>query len=92
MNKFQIDGEIILKNKIRYTPSGLIVQSFMIRHKSNQQEANLKKVVGIELEAVFINKEEKKEIQIGNNCLFIGFLEKKSLKSRQVIFHVTEFK
>jgi len=77
VNKFQIDGEIILKNKIRYTPSGLIVQSFMIRHKSNQQEANLKKVVGLELEAVFINKQEKKEIQIGNKCLFIGFFRKK---------------
>jgi len=92
VNRFQIDGEIILKNKIRYTPSGLIVQSFMIRHQSNQQEANLKKTVGIELEAIFINKQERKEIQIGNKCLFTGFLEKKSLKSRQLIFHVTEFK
>ncbi len=60
MNKFQIDGEIILKNKIRYTPSGLIVQSFMIRHKSNQQEANLKKVVGLELEAVFLLQTREK--------------------------------
>ena len=92
MNKLQIEGEILFEDKIRYTPSGLVVQSFKIGHKSFQQEANLKKDVSIELEAIFIDKHMRKEIQIGKKGLFIGFMDKKSFKSTQLIFHVTEFK
>ena len=41
MNKLQIDGEIIFEDKIRHTPSGLVVQRFKIEHQSLQTEANL---------------------------------------------------
>ena len=92
MNKLQIDGEIIFEEKIRYTPSGFVVQGFKIEHKSLQKEANLDKQVGIEVNAVFINKQLRKEIHIGKKGLFIGFMDKKSFKSMQLIFHVTEFK
>lgn len=92
MNKLQIDGEIIFEDQIRYTPSGLIVQRFKIKHKSLQKEANLDKQVGIEMEAIFINKQIRKEIQVGKKGLFIGFMDKKSFKSTQLIFHVTEIK
>jgi len=60
VNKLQIEGEILFEDKIRYTPSGLVVQSFKIGHKSFQQEANLKKDVSIELEAIFIDKHMRK--------------------------------
>ena len=53
---------------------------------------NLDKQVGIEVDAVFINKQLRKEIQIGKKGLFIGFMDKKSFKSTQLIFHVTEIK
>ena len=92
MNKLQIDGEIIFEDQIRHTPSGLIVQRFKIKHKSLQKEANLDKQVGIEMEAIFINKEIRKEIQVGKKGLFFGFMDKKSFKSTQLIFHVTEIK
>jgi primosomal replication protein N len=92
VNKLQIDGEIIFEDQIRYTPSGLIVQRFKIKHKSLQKEANLDKQVGIEMEAIFINKQIRKEIQVGKKGLFIGFMDKKSFKSTQLIFHVTEIK
>ena len=92
MNKLQIDGEIIFEDQIRYTPSGLIVQRFKIKHKSLQKEADLDKQVGIEVEAIFINKQIRKEIQVGKKGLFIGFMDKKSFKSTQLIFHVTEIK
>jgi len=92
VNNLQIDGEIIFEDQIRYTPSGLIVQRFKIKHKSLQKEANLDKQVGIEMEAIFINKQIRKEIQVGKKGLFIGFMDKKSFKSTQLIFHVTEIK
>ncbi len=92
MNKLQIDGEIIFEDQIRYTPSGLIVQRFKIKHKSLQKEVDLDKQVGIEMEAIFINKQIRKEIQVGKKGLFIGFMDKKSFKSTQLIFHVTEIK
>ena len=92
MNKLQIDGEIIFEDQIRHTPYGLIVQRFKIKHKSLQKEANLDKQVGIEMEAIFINKQIRKEIQVGKKGLFVGFMDKKSFKSTQLIFHVTEIK
>lgn len=92
MNKLQIYGEIIFEDQIRYTPSGLIVQRFKIKHKSLQKEVDLDKQVGIEMEAIFINKQIRKEIQVGKKGLFIGFMDKKSFKSTQLIFHVTEIK
>ncbi|MBT5166759.1 MAG: primosomal replication protein N [Nitrosomonadales bacterium] len=92
MNKLQIEGEILFEDKIRYTPSGLVVQSFKIGHKSFQKEANLKKDVSIELEAIFIDKHMRKEIQIGKQFLFIGFLDKKSFKSTKLVFHISEIK
>jgi len=52
----------------------------------------LDKQVGIEMEAIFINKQIRKEIQVGKKGLFIGFMDKKSFKSTQLIFHVTEIK
>jgi len=92
VNKLQIDGEIIFEDKIRHTPSGLVVQRFKIEHQSLQEEANLDKQVGIEVDAIFINKQLRKEIQIGKKGSFVGFMDKKSFKSTQLIFHVTEFK
>jgi hypothetical protein len=44
------------------------------------------------MEAIFINKEIRKEIQVGKKGLFFGFMDKKSFKSTQLIFHVTEIK
>ena len=72
-----IDGEIIFEDKIRHTPSGLVVQRFKIEHQSLQTEANLDKQVGIEVDAIFINKQLRKEIQIGKKGLFTGFMDKK---------------
>ena len=51
-----------------------------------------KKQVGIEVEAIFINRDIRKEIQVGKKGLFMGFMDKKSYKSTQLIFHVTEIK
>jgi len=70
----------------------LVVQRFKIKHKSLQEEANSKKQVGIEVEAIFINRDIRKEIQVGKKGLFMGFMDKKSYKSTQLIFHVTEIK
>jgi primosomal replication protein N len=92
VNKFQIDGEIIFEDKIRHTPAGLTVQRFKIEHRSLQKEANLHKQVDVEVDAIFINKQLRKEIQSGKKGLFIGFMDKKSFKSTQLIFHVTEIK
>jgi primosomal replication protein N len=44
------------------------------------------------LEAIFIDKHMRKEIQIGKQFLFIGFLDKKSFKSTKLVFHISEIK
>ena len=89
MNKFSLKGEVVHLENIRFTPAGLSVLSLRIKHSSKQKEAALSKTVNVEIEAVVIGELTKESLAVGSKCLFHGFLEKKSLKSNQIIFHIT---
>ena len=90
MNNFSLDGEVVYLEKIRSTPAGLAVLSLRIKHTSRQTEASLSKIVNLEIEAVVIGELTKEILTVGDTYLFHGFLEKKSLKSNQNIFHITQ--
>lgn len=90
MNNFSLDGEIVYLDKLRFTPAGLAVLSLRIKHTSRQKEAALSKIVNLEIESVVIGELAKEIMTVGDKYLFYGFIEKKSLKSNQVIFHITQ--
>jgi|TARA_B110000977_G_scaffold71736_1_gene97270 primosomal replication protein N len=90
LNNFSLEGEIVHLEGLRFTPAGLPVLSMRIKHHSKQSEAELSKMVNLEIEAVMIGKLTGSDLALGNKCLFHGFLEKKSLKSNQIIFHITQ--
>ena len=92
MNNFSLDGEIVFLEKIRFTPAGLAVLRLVIKHTSRQKEASLSKIVNLEIESVVIGELTQEILTVGDRYLFHGFIEKKSLKSNQNIFHITQIK
>ena len=86
MNNFSLDGEVVYLEKIRFTPAGLSVL------RSRQKEASLSKIVNLEIESVVIGELTQEILTVGDRYLFHGFIEKKSLKSNQNIFHITQIK
>ncbi len=73
---------------IRYTPAGIPLLSFVLQHASEQTEADLKRKVECEVNAVVIGDIAKSSIQIGDSIRAKGFLAKRSAKSTQLVFHI----
>jgi primosomal replication protein N len=96
LNKLVINGVIVGLEPIRYTPAGLPLLSFVLRHASEQIEAGLKRKVECEVNAVVLGNQSselvKQNISLGMAINVEGFLAKRSAKSTQLIMHVTHFK
>ena len=75
---------------MRYTPAGIPVTEAMLRHHSEQQEADLKRQVICEVpvKAVGNLAHQMAAATIGTLLKATGFLAAKSLKSRQLILHL----
>ncbi|MFZ8944108.1 MAG: primosomal replication protein N [Methylophilaceae bacterium] len=89
MNEFSLKGEIIHVDPIRYTPVGIPLKGFRVKHESQQSEAKLLKKVFLEINCIVAGEQTKVDLQLGDRKLFKGFLEKRSQKSNQVVFHIT---
>ena len=92
MNQVALLGEIVHLETKRYTPAGLSVLSLRLRNESQQDEANLNRIVNVDIEAVIIGKLADEDLKVGDKFSFTGFLDKRSKKSNQIVFHLTEIK
>ena len=75
---------------IRHTPAGIPLLSFVLQHTSEQLEAGLKRKVECEVSAVALGELAKQNIQLGFNIKAKGFLAKRSMKSNQLVMHITQ--
>jgi len=73
---------------IRYTPAGLPLLSFVLKHVSEVIEAGMKRKVECEVNAVAIGNLATSNIQVGANINVAGFLAKRSAKSTQLVLHI----
>ncbi len=91
-NRLVLAGEVTEVAELRYTPAGIPLLSFTLKHVSQQVEAGMKRQVECEVPAVAMAKiaEQAKGLRIGNVARVAGFLAKKSLNSRQLILHINE--
>ncbi len=88
MNSLTLSGVVVGLEAIRYTPAGIPLLSFVLQHASEQTEADLKRKVECEVNAVVIGDIAKSSIQIGDSIRAKGFLAKRSAKSTQLVFHI----
>lgn len=75
---------------LRYTPAGLPLLSFVVRHVSEQIEAGTKRKVEYELAVMAIGDiaNQAKLIQLTSQVKLAGFIAKRSLKSTQLVLHL----
>ena len=88
MNKLVLSGVVVDIETIRYTPAGLPLLSFVLKHVSEVIEAGMKRKVECEVNAIAIGNLAKSNIQIGANINVAGFLAKRSAKSTQLVLHI----
>ena len=85
-----LSGVVVHIEPIRYTPAGIPLLSFVLQHASEQIEADLKRKVECEVNAVALGDIAKLNIQLGANIEAKGFLAKRSAKSTQLVLHIVK--
>ena len=75
---------------LRYTPAGIPLLSFVVRHVSEQIEAGMQRKVECEVfvKALGAIAETAKHLKIGQQVTLTGFLAKRSAKSTQLVMHL----
>ena len=73
---------------VRYTPAGIPAVNLILKHSSEQIEANLKRIINCELSAKIMGNDALIPLKIGDRIKAKGFVGNKSAKSNQLIFHI----
>ena len=91
LNKLELTGEVLQIDALRYTPAGIPLVSFVLRHLSEQIEAGMGRRVECEVNAVVMGElaERTKAIKAETAINVSGFISRRSLKSTQLVLHIT---
>jgi len=89
-NQLVITGEIVQIAEFRYTPAGIPVLGFAIKHISEQVEADMQRKVECEMSVIAMGKlaEQIRNISLGEQVQLTGFMTKRSLKSTHLTLHL----
>lgn len=90
MNKLELSGEVLQIDALRYTPAGIPLLSFVLRHLSEQVEADMGRRIECEVNAIIMGKlaERSQGIKPGVSVKACGFIARRSLKSTQLVMHI----
>ncbi|MFL9609854.1 primosomal replication protein N [Methylobacillus sp. Pita2] len=90
LNRLELDGEFTQVAELRYTPAGIPVSSFVLKHMSEQVEAGMKRKVECEVSSMAMGPLalEAQKISEGTQVKVAGFLARRSLKSSQLVLHI----
>ena len=85
-----MQGALIHKETLRYTPAGIPLLSLTLQHASEQLEAGLMRKVECEVNAVAMGELALKtqNIEPGTPVDVSGFLARRSLRSTQLVLHI----
>ena len=91
MNRLVLLAEMVERGAARYTPAGLPVCEFSLRHESQLTEAGQPRKVSMEIRALGIGDIAKQlqRLDIGSRGWFAGFLTNQR-NGRGIVFHVTD--
>ncbi|MFA6179868.1 MAG: primosomal replication protein N [Candidatus Methylopumilus sp.] len=89
-NLLVMQGEVVQIEILRYTPAGIPLLSFVLRHLSEQPEAGMQRRVECEVNAVIMGElaEKSQGIKAGALLKVAGFIARRSLKSTQLVLHI----
>jgi len=91
-NEVALSGELTAIEPLRYTPAGIPLLSFKLKHQSRQVEAGLKRQVECEMGGVAMAEVAvaMSRLKPGQAVRMSGFLNRRNRMSTQLILHVTE--
>ena len=91
MNRMVLSAQLVERSATRYTPAGLMVCDFVLKHESQLTEANQPRKVSMEIRAVAIGEIAQRLLtrDIGSDGMYAGFLTNQR-NGRGIVFHVTE--
>jgi primosomal replication protein N len=89
-NQLTLSGEVTTLETLRYTPAGIPIVSFVVRHASTQDEAGMKRQAECELAVVAMAAMANKAstLKEGDSIQMTGFLTRKSKNSDRLVLHV----
>ena len=93
VNEISINGTLTAREAVRYTPSGLEVFEGMIHHRSKLMETNRARRLEFDCPVVSYGDTAKmlNRLDLGTEVAARGFIAPRSMKSRRLIVHITEF-
>jgi primosomal replication protein N len=93
-NRCVIDGELIEKDDLRFTPAGIPRITLKVRHISTQTEAGLERQVCCVVPMLALGEvaQQISQFELGQQVNVVGFLAQRSLRIAQLILHVDNIK
>jgi len=91
LNELILVGVVSSLDDIRYSPANIPIRNLTI-HFEDSSKKHFFKFVEFEINAVVIGDLVKEGFKINETYQFKGFLDRKSKKSNQLIFHIQEYK
>ena len=91
MNELILVGVVSSLDDIRYSPANIPIRNLTI-HFEDSSKKHFFKFFEFEINAVVIGDLVKEDFKINETYQFKGFLDRKSKKSNQLLFHIQEYK
>lgn len=92
-NALSITGTLTGREEVRFTPSGIEVFEAVFHHRSEVVEAGHIRRVEFEFPAVSFGElaEKLNKVPLGTELTLKGFMAPRSMKTRRLIVHITEY-
>jgi len=89
-NEVVIDGRLLKRGALRYTPAGTPAVDFLIGHRSLQNEAGSQRETRCEIEAVALGDMAVRlsALKLNRSLQISGFLAQSSLGNRKLALHI----
>jgi primosomal replication protein N len=92
-NALRLDGEIVERSPLRWTPAGIPIAQLRLAHRSRQHEAGVEREVQAEVAAMVAGPLAHRldAVALGTRIGAAGFLAPRSRNVRSLVLHITEF-
>ena len=93
MNLIEISGTLTEREMVRYTPAGIQVFEGVFHHRSELTEAGRIRTLEYDFPAISFGEtaEGLNALPLGKELSIKGFRAPRSMKSRRLIVHITEY-
>jgi primosomal replication protein N len=88
-----LNGTVVAREALRFTPAGIPVLSLTLQHESTQVESGVSRQVGFEIDAMAVGETAQRMdvLKTGSKVRLGGFLASRSQLSTRIVLHVNQF-